>query len=405
MGWGTTHGSITAQNGVDTAACAPAVPTSAATLSREVRAASPASAPLSLLTSNSPQPGLTRTHADGFVSSINAHPDALAKSPPVSAGISVSLSKISGNNVAASVGTDVLTQLADLDQASAFAELQRIYTDKQVLVVQRKKELQAEVEAWAAAEYEGAELKYKEQATFRPTPALQDRERALQVLLSSASKTNPDELRRQQQIVEAFASKERQAWRFRCDVYSSAVRSRVKMAVDLKRGRLADTLKSMQIQLEVNMKKDFEALSKRFAGKSIFLRSSAPAPHSRDTFNLQPQLQTHQSAATTPRMFVAASSHPPAASRSQSAPRKHSSTTALNNESNGQEQQQKTSHNVPRERPLSSIPTMSRRKSVLQEMEDAYLKAASRCDSQMPRSRACDSHIHAIIVLSICSDS
>ena len=153
------------------------------------------------------------------------------------------------------------------------------------------------------------------------------------------------------------------------------------------------------------MKKDFEALSKRFAGKSIFLRSSAPISHSRDTFNLQPQLQTHQSAATTPRMFAVASSHPPAASRSQSAPRKHSSTTASNNESNGQEQQQKLSHNVLRERPLSSIPTMSRRKSVLQEMEDAYLKAASRSDSQLPRSYARDSDINAIIALLISSDS
>jgi hypothetical protein len=261
-----------------------------------------------------------------------------------------------------------------------------MYTDKQVLVVQRKKELQAELDAWTAAEYEAAEVKYKEQAVFRPTPALQDRERALQVLLSNATKTHPDELRRQQQIVEAFASKERQAWKFRCDVYSSTVRSRVKMAVDIKKNRLADTLRSMQIQLEVNMKKDFEALSRRFAGKASFLRSSGPVLHASERVSVQP-------ASVTPRVS-AVSSKPSVATRSQSAPRKRLSSTDSNREFGGQVELHRhgdgdgncnddgntngNSIGVLRERPESSIPTMSRRKSVLQEMEEAYLKAASR---------------------------
>jgi hypothetical protein len=311
-------------------------------------------------------------HSDSFVDSNSAPPFSNLKSPPIPAGIAISLAKSAINSVAASVGSDVLYQLADLDQPSAFLELQRIYTDKQVLVVQRKKDLQAELDAWTAAEFEAAEVKYKEQAVFRPTPALQDRERALQVLLSNASKTHPDELRRQQQIVEAFASKERQAWRFRCDVYSSTLRSRVKMAVDVKKNRLADTLRSMQIQLEVNMKKDFEALSKRFAGKAVFLRSSGPVLHVSEKVNAQP-------ASAAPRVSVV-SSKPSVATRSQSAPRKHISSTDSNREFDSQEELHKhgNGNGVLRERPQSSIPTMSRRKSVLQEMEEAYLKAASR---------------------------
>jgi hypothetical protein len=377
MGWGESDIS---QDAVHPLASPLHAPSLTASGHREVKGSvaliSPA--PLPLLASNSPHRNIPATHADGSFSCFSAPPVTDAESTPIPAGISISLTKSAGSNVAASVGTDVLTHLADLDQPSAFAELQRIYTDKQVLVVQRKKELQAELEAWTAAEYEAAELKYKEQAVFRPTPALQDRERALQVLLSNANKTHPDELRRQQQIVESFASKERQAWRFRCDVYSSTVRSRVKMAVDVKKSRLADTLRSMQIQLEVNMKKDFEALSKRFSGKSIFLRSSGPAPHSNDKFNSQPQSQTHQSAATTPRLISSVSSHPSAASRSQSAPRKHAPSAASTRDSDGQDQSYKLSKGVQRERPQSSMPTMSRRKSVLQEMEEAYLKAASR---------------------------
>jgi hypothetical protein len=380
MGWVDIHGPIAAQRSTSAIASTSSVPLANTTVPRGVQgnSASPVSASQPLPEYISPQRGYITTQTENQMSSNSAPPITNAKSPPIPAGISISLTKTGSHNVAASVGADVLTQLADLDQASAFAELQRIYTDKQVLVVQRKKELQAELDAWTTAEYEAADLKYKEQAIFRPTPALQDRERALQVLLSNANKTHPDELRRQQQIVEAFASKERQAWRFRCDVYASTVRSRVKMAVDAKKSRLADTLRSMQIQLEVNMKKDFEALSRRFSGKSTFLRSSAPAPHANDKLNSQPQSQTNQSAATTPRMLSVLSSNPSATSRSQSAPRKHVSSTLSNHESDGQEQQHKPNNSALRERPQSSIPTMSRRKSVLQEMEEAYLKAASR---------------------------
>jgi len=356
MGWGASHASISTQGNV----------------------ASPV--PL-VVVAPAPADGPSASHFD--VSSSTTYVPFVTRpsSPPIPAGIAVALSKLAPGNPAASVGNDVLTQLADLEQAAAFAELQMIYTDKQVLVVQRKKELHAELEGWTAAELEAAELKYKEQAIFRPTPALQDRERALQVLLSSATKTHPDELRRQQQIVEAFTSKERQAWRLRCDVYANTVRSRVKMAVDVKKKRLAETLRSMQIQLEVNMKKDFETLSKRFAGKSIFLRSSGPAPPVNDKVMLQPYAPSHQSAATTPRVMSSAGVKPSTIARSQSAPRKQiSSSSQPPREPDSQEPQHFQGNGSVRERPQSAIPTMSRRKSVLQEMEEAYLKAASRCD-------------------------
>jgi hypothetical protein len=368
IGWGSNLASSPPHSSLGT----PSAASTSAPLEHRHRVASPASAPVP------PSAAHSATYSHPTFSPNVASPPAPYSSPPVPAGISISLTKASSGSVAASVGADVLTQLTDLDQAEAFAELQRIYTDKQVLVVQRKKEMQAELEAWAAAEYEAAEMKYKEQAIFRPTPALQDRERALQVLVSNATKTHPDQLRRQQQIVEAFASKERQAWRFRCDVYASTVRSRVKIAVDAKKSRLADTLKSMQIQLEVNMKKDFEALSRRFAGKSIFLRSSGAAPPVND--RPQPQaFQTQLSAAATSgaAALSAKAIKPSAAARSLSAPRRHASFSVSTQEADVQHQD-KQSSGTTRERPQSSIPTMSRRKSVLQEMEEAYLKAASR---------------------------
>ena len=360
MGWGTSHAPIAAQSSI-----ASPVPAQTIFAVPPVQADGPAA-----------------SHSDASFSAIHVPSVTRPRSPSIPAGIAVSLFKAAPGNPAASVGNDVLTQLADMEQASAFAELQRIYTDKQVLAVQRKKELQLELEAWTAAELEGAELKYKEQAVFRPTPALQDRERALQVLLSNAIKTHPDELRRQQQIVEAFTSKERQAWRLRCDVYANTVRSRVKMAVDVKKKRLAETLRSMQIQLEVNMKKDFEALSKRFAGKSIFLRSSGPAPPVSDKVMLEHHAPSHQSAATTPRVILTAGAKTSAAARSQSAPRnKQVYSSQLPRDLDSQERQQSQGSGIVRERPQSAIPTMSRRKSVLQEMEEAYLKAASRFDS------------------------
>lgn len=378
IGWNVLDGSVNARIGSSPLAH-PHANLAASDGSREVQAivASPASSPLALSASISNQEGRKTSLVDSVVNSSGAPPVSNPKSPPIPTGIAIALAKSATNSASAGVGNSVLNQLADLDQPSAFTELQRIYTDKQILVVQRKKELQAELDAWSAAEYEAAEVKHKEQAIFRPTPALQDRERALQVLLSNASKTNPEELRRQQQIVEAFASKERQAWRFRCDVYSSTVRSRVKMAVDVKKNRLADTLRSMQIQLEVNMKKDFEALSKRFANKAIFLRSSGPIHHVTDKFNAQPQPNTQQPASSASRVSVA-SYKPSVAFRSQSAPRKQASSTGSNHEFDGQEEHSKHMNGVPRERPQSSMPTMSRRKSVLQEMEEAYLKAASR---------------------------
>jgi hypothetical protein len=373
IGWDDRHGHID----VTSSSSSPAAPIVAAYSSS--REGHPIASPIPPATSHSASSSLraihNKTYFDDVADLSSAPPVSNPKSPPVPAGIAISLAKSAINSVAASVGSDVLNQLADLDQPSAFSELSRIYADKQLLVVQRKKELQADLDAWSAAEYEAAEYKYKEQAVFRPTPALQDRERALQVLLSNATKTHPEELRRQQQIVEAFASKERQAWKFRCDVYSSTVRSRVKMAVDVKRNRLADTMRSMQIQLEVNMKKDFEALSKRFAGKSSFLRSSVPVLHVSDKVNVHPHSHTHQLASVTPRVV---SSKPSAALRSQSAPRKQASSSDSNLEVDGQAEYSNHNNGVPRERPQSSIPTMSRRKSVLQEMEEAYLKAASR---------------------------
>jgi hypothetical protein len=135
----------------------------------------------------------------------------------------------------------------------------------------------------------------------------------------------------------------------------------------------------MQIQLEVNMKKDFEALSKRFAGKSVFLRSSGPSLHAVDKVITQSHTHNHQSAATTPRIISVTSSKLSSTSRSQSAPRKQafSQPTA---ETGREEEQQMQSSSALRERPQSSIPTGYRRKSVLQEMEEAYLKAASRFD-------------------------
>jgi hypothetical protein len=376
IGWCSDVASTPLNSSFGTPSAAPISSSTSAPLEHRYMAASPAPAPVP------PSAAPTATYSHPTFSPNVALPPAPYSSPPVPAGISISLAKASSGSVAASVGVDVLTQLVDLDQAVAFAELQRIYTDKQVLVVQRKKEMQAELEAWAAAEYEAAEMKYREQAVFRPTPALQDRERALQVLVSNATKTHPDQLRRQQQIVEAFASKERQAWRFRCDVYASTVRSRVKIAVDAKKSRLADTVKSMQIQLEVNMKKDFEALSRRFAGKSIFLRSSAPAPPVIDRDQPQAFQTQLSSAAASGAAALSARERaikPSATARSVSAPRRHAAFSVSTQEADVVHQDKQSSMSgAMRERPQSSIPTMSRRKSVLQEMEEAYLKAASR---------------------------
>jgi hypothetical protein len=126
------------------------------------------------------------------------------------------------------------------------------------------------------------------------------------------------------------------------------------------------------------MKKDFEALSRRFAGKSIFLRSSGAAPPVND--RPQPQaFQTQLSAAATSgaAALSAKAIKPSATARSVSAPRRHAAFSVSTQETDAQHQD-KQSSGTTRERPQSSIPTMSRRKSVLQEMEEAYLKAASR---------------------------